>query len=266
MLEAVAVITVIAFACGLFLSLAARFLHTPGDPRMEALVDLLPGLNCGVCGCAGCVEFARALATGAVRPGMCPVCDAKKRRKIARFLKVDEGEGANRKAALVMCGGSDMASRRRFAYNGVADCAAAAATGGGDRTCVHGCLGYATCALACPVHAIAMLNGLAVVDVARCVSCGLCVATCPRKLIKMVAVGADAHVMCSSPEKGAVVRKVCTHGCTGCRVCVKNAPGAYVMAGAFLAARDYAQPPPENLCAAVETCPGKCIQIAGGAE
>ena len=265
--EAVIVITGIAAACGVFLALAARYLHTPPDVKLEALTALLPGLNCGVCGGAGCADFAGMLLKNAAKPRACPVCDEKKRRGIARFLGIAAaGEGPSRnKVALVVCGGSDLVSQRRFTYNGIADCAAAHAVGGGDKACVYGCLGYATCALACPAHAIEMRDGVAVVDAGRCVCCGLCVATCPRKLIRMVPSELDAHVLCSSPEKGSVVRGVCARGCLGCRQCVKNAPGAFTMVGGgFLAARDYAQPPPENVLTVRGKCPGKCVQISRG--
>ena len=101
---------------------------------------------------------------------------------------------------------------------------------------------------------------------ALCMGCGVCVATCPRKLIKMVPARPDAHVLCSSPANGATVRKLCGQGCLGCRVCVKLAPGAFVMAGDFLAARDYARPAPENTVGVIAKCPGKCIRVAGGVE
>ncbi|MCL1887586.1 MAG: 4Fe-4S binding protein [Kiritimatiellaeota bacterium] len=263
-MPAVVAITVVAFACGALLALAAKWLHTPGDARMEHLLTLLPGLNCGACGHAGCGAFAKALAENAAKPGACPANNAEKQNEIAVFLGVAPEAGAPRRVALVMCGGSDTAAKRRFAYNGVADCAAAAAVAGGDKACARGCLGYATCANTCPVQAIAMRGGLAVVDPARCVGCGLCVAACPRKIIRMVPARPDAHVLCASPEKGSAVRTFCKRGCLGCRLCVKHAPGAFAMVEKYLASRDDAQPPPKNAALVAAKCAGKCIQSTGG--
>ena len=260
----IVVITAIALACGALLALAARFLHVPLDTREEALVKLLPGINCGACGFAGCAEFAKALAGGGSKPILCAALSAKKRLALAEFLGMEEEAGHNRRVAFVACGGNLADAGRRFVYNGIADCVSAAATGGGDKACIHGCVGYSTCVRACPANAIFLEDGLAVVNPALCTGCGICVASCPRRLIHLVPEGPDAHVLCSSPEKGAAVRKVCGHGCAGCRVCVKLAPGAYVMAGENLASRDYAQPPPENAAAVVAKCPGKCVRVMGG--
>ncbi len=261
MIEAVVAITAIALVCGVLLALAARYLSVPEDPRVERLTELLPGVNCGACGFAGCADMARALAAGKAEVTLCPVCSDVNRKNIAAFLGVAV-EAGELKTALVMCTGSLKVAGRRFAYNGIADCAAAAATGGGDKQCAFGCLGYGSCSHACPVNAIAIADGLAVVDRARCISCGRCVTACPRRIIQLVRAAEDAHVLCSSPEKGPVVRKACQNGCIGCRLCVKLAPEAFVMKSNFLAARDYAKAMPANAEDVMTKCPGHCIRRA----
>jgi len=264
MIEAIAMGAGIAFACGLLLALAARYLSVPSDPRVEQLIKLLPGVNCGACGYPGCAELAKAIAAKKETAGVCPVCDAQNRREIAAVFGVDLVVEEVRRTALVMCGGSLKTAGRRFTYNGIAECAAAAAVAGGDKSCAFGCLGYGTCAHVCIENAIAIKDGLAVVDRARCVSCGKCATACPRKLIRMVRErkGPDIHVLCSSPEKGAAVRKVCANGCTGCKVCLKLAPEAFKMRSEFLVARDYLKPPPANPDEVAAKCPGRCIHRA----
>ena len=42
------------------------------DPRIDAVVDLLPGTNCGACGQAGCRAFAEAIVGGSIQPATAP--------------------------------------------------------------------------------------------------------------------------------------------------------------------------------------------------
>jgi len=139
-------------------------------------------------------------------------------------------------------------------YNGVMDCKSAALVADGFKGCAYGCLGFASCARACPFDAIEMVDGLAVVHSDLCVGCGKCVATCPRNLIKLVPETAKTHVYCSSPEKGPAKRKVCKVSCIGCRKCVKAAEEGQMEMDGFLAVVNYENPPSLD---AVETakCP-----------
>ncbi len=40
------------------LYLTARRFHVEEDPRIDNIESLLPGANCGACGCRGCRDFA----------------------------------------------------------------------------------------------------------------------------------------------------------------------------------------------------------------
>ena len=260
MAAAIFIVALIALVCGVLLALAERYLHVPPEPRVERLAALLPGVNCGACGYAGCADFAKALAEKRETAGLCPVCDPKSRRDIAAVFDTDLVVEEVRRTALVLCSGSLQNAARRFEYNGIAECAAAAAVAGGDKACAYGCLGYGSCARACPIHAISIVDGLAKVDRERCYSCAKCAVACPRKIIRMAREGADAHVLCSSPAKGAQVRKVCANGCLGCRLCVKLAPDAFEMKSEFLAGRRRAKPLARDADELVAKCPGRCIQ------
>jgi len=248
----------IGLVCGVALALAARFLAVKEDPRIAAVTELLPGANCGGCGYAGCADYARAIVVDGAAINLCAPGGQETLDRLAAYLG-QEAEAGEKKVALVLCGGDAGKAPRRYAYNGVADCAAAHAVAGGDKICAYGCLGYGSCARVCPTGAIAIRDGLAVVDPALCISCGACVKACPRNLIQLVPVSQDVHVLCSSNDKGPVVKKACSVGCIGCRLCVKLGGDAFEMDG-FLAHRRYHESLDEETGdKAVDKCPGHCI-------
>lgn len=249
-------IAAIGLVCGLALAFGDKYFCVPEDPRVETVMQLLPGANCGACGFAGCTGYAVALVAGSAPAGRCPSCASDASAKIAGVLGIAAVAAAERQAAIVLCRGTDAQARKRFAYDGLIDCAAAASVGGGDKACSYGCLGYGSCVRICPVNAIAIQDGIARIHPDRCISCGKCVASCPRHVIRMVPTSRTIHVLCSSKDPGAVVRKLCSVGCIGCRICTKLSDGAIAMDGA-LAVVNY-DLPLENE-AVIGKCPGKCI-------
>jgi len=246
----------IGLIIGASLAVAARYLAVKEDPRIGGVNDLLPAANCGGCGYAGCADYAKAIVMDDAEINLCSPGGSECVSAIAAFMGV-AATAAEKMTALVLCCGDDERARRRFAYNGISDCGAAHATAGGDKSCTWGCLGYGSCGRVCPVNAISFENGLAKVDKELCIACGKCLPACPRKLIKLVPAAAKIHVMCSSPEKGPVVKKACSTGCIGCRLCTKfGDEGAFVMDG-FLARVDYSIPVTNE--EVMEKCPSKCI-------
>ena len=207
------------------LLLAARFLRVAEDPRLEQLVSLLPGTNCGACGYAGCRDFAAALLAGEVAPARCSVSSPAARRHIAGFLQVDVGI-AERRVARLACAGDRDTAPPQAVYMGEPQCAAAAVVGGGGKACAWGCLGFGDCERACDFDAIRMSpNGLPAVDEARCTACGDCVRACPRDLFGIVPATQRLWVACNNPLAGNQVLDACQVACTACGRCVQDAPG-----------------------------------------
>ncbi len=249
----------VGLASAAALAVAEKYFSVQEDPRIAKVADLLPGANCGGCGYAGCADYARAIVLHGADCNLCAPGGSSCAHAVAAFLGL-EAVALEKRVALVLCCGDDAEAVRRAAYNGITDCAAAQATAGGDKGCTYGCLGYGSCARVCPVNAITIRNGLAKVDKETCISCGKCVAACPRKLIKLVPASAEIHVLCSSKDKGPAVKKVCGTGCIGCRMCTKFADGAINMDG-FLAVVDYSKPLTND--ETVAKCPAKCIRKDG---
>ncbi len=259
LLIAVACLGGIGLACGIALAVAARYFSVKEDPRIAEIEGMLSGANCGGCGYAGCADYAKAIVEGKAQPNLCVASDAEAVKEIAAVMGV-EAVATARRRAVVMCQGTRTASQRRFNYNGITDCVSAAATAGGDKACIYGCLGYGSCVRVCQSHAITVEDGLARINPALCIGCGKCVATCPRHLIKLIPYDSKVSVLCSSKAKGPVVRQQCTAGCLGCTLCTKLAPGSFKMDGA-LAVIDYANPPADP-STVIAKCPGKCIREA----
>lgn len=247
----------IGLASAAALAVAERYLTVQEDPRIEQIAELLPGANCGGCGLAGCADYARKIVMEGLPVNLCPPGGAECAAAIAACMGV-AADAFERQVAIVLCCGSDQEAKRLAYYNGINDCAAAQAVAGGDKACTYGCLGYGSCARVCPVNAISIVNGLAKVDKERCIACGKCVTVCPRKIIKLVPATATIHILCSSQDKGSAVKKACTTGCIGCRICTKLADkGAIEMEG-FLAVVDYTKSLTNE--EVIAKCPAHCIK------
>lgn len=252
-------VAVLALICGTILGVASKYLAVPEEPRIGEVAALLPGANCGGCGFAGCADYAKAIVEKGASCSLCAPGGSDLACAIAACMG-QVAEAMERQVAMVLCGGGSSKTTRRAVYNGIADCAAAHATAGGDKGCGYGCLGYGSCMQVCPVRAVRLEDGIAVVEKALCIGCGACLKVCPRHLIKLVPASAVMHVLCSSRAKGPEVKKVCSVGCIGCRLCTKTAGESIVMEG-FLAVCDYTKPIDGDAAkTTAEKCPGKCIK------
>jgi Na+-translocating ferredoxin:NAD+ oxidoreductase RNF subunit RnfB len=260
------ILTAVLFATGLGALLAlvigatAKAFAIETDSRIETVAEMLPGVNCGGCGYAGCADFAKAIVEGRTIPSQCPVNTPVNITRIAEYLGITAVE-KEKVTAVVRCGGS-CAVTVRSPYNGVGDCRSAVLVAGGAKGCDFGCIGFASCARACPFDAIEMRDGLAVVHPELCTGCGKCVATCPKDLIILVPAAVDVHVYCNSPEKGAVKLKVCKTACIACRKCIKAADSeTQMILNGFLVATNYSNPPLSDLVEKAK-CPTTALRLA----
>lgn len=243
---------------GCVIGFAAKLFAVKTDSRIEEVAEMLPGANCGACGRAGCLDLARAIVAGEVSPGACPVSSPPAVAAIAELLGVN-AVGTEKKVAVVLCGGNISSTERGPLYNGILDCVSAMIVAGGPKRCLYGCLGFASCARACPFHAIEMMDGLAIVHDDLCVGCGKCVEVCPRHLIKLAPATAEVHVYCNSPEKGSEKKKFCSVSCIACRKCMKAAGEGQISMEGFLARMNYADPP-EGGIVEKAACPSGCLK------
>ena len=206
------------------LLLAGRFLRVAEDKRLEELVSLLPGINCGACGQPGCRPFAQALLKGEAVPAGCSVSSEQARQRIADFLGVAVGE-AERRVARLACAGDRNTARFLAEYDGEPSCAAAAVVDDGGKACAWGCLGLGDCERSCDFDAIKMSpSGLPVVDEAKCTACGDCVRACPKDLFSIVPEQQPLWVACNNPLEGNDLLETCNVACTACERCVRDAP------------------------------------------
>jgi len=247
-----AAIAGLAIIFGLGLAIASRIFAVDADPRIEKVLDNLPGVNCGACGKAGCSNLAEAIAKGEAPPDACPVATAEAHKLIGEIMGVAVG-AKERKVAVLLCNGGNRVDSRHD-YSGVRDCRAAALLHGGYKQCEYGCLGLGTCVEACPFEALRMgSDGLPEVIEERCRACGKCAEACPTGLFVIQPVSKNVHVRCKSCDKGAVTKKACAVGCIGCRKCEKECPVDAIKVNNFLASIDYTKCISCGKCAKV--CP-----------
>lgn len=245
---------------GIMLAVASRAFAVKTDERVEAIMEILPGANCGGCGYAGCNALAESIVKGEAKCSACPVGGDEAAKAISAVMGV-ESTGAVRLRAQVMCSGTSEYARKKYIYEGEQDCIAATKLGGGDKLCPNGCIGLGTCVRKCPFGAIVLVDGVAVVDYHKCRGCGVCANACPKGLIRLIPFDSYHWVGCMAVENGKTTRKYCEVGCIGCNICAKNCSEGAISVTDFVASIDYEK------CTGCNTCVDKCPrQIIWSAE
>ncbi len=241
-------------AFAVLLSVCYRFLAVQGDPKLDLFMSILPGANCGACGCAGCLGFAETLVKGGGEPTGCVAGGTAVAAKLAEAMGVAV-KPQEELVAFVACRAGRKIAKVKYSYVGVDNCQAASLLFGGDKSCAYGCIGLGSCVRVCPFDAVRITEeGLAAVDSAKCRACQKCLKACPRKLISMVPKSQPVLVACKNLDKGRKAKEVCAIACIACRICEKNCPAEAITVVDNLAVIDYAK------CTRCGVCVGKCPQ------
>ena len=247
----------------IILTIANAKLKVEQDPTVEAILNVLPGANCGGCGLAGCSAYAEAVVKDHGLMGKCgPGGDALV-KEIAAILGIEAAASAPVRA-VVHCSARSSDKINYARYEGVQSCGEAQMVAGAIG-CPYGCLGYGDCEAVCEFDAIHVIDGLTTVDYEKCVGCGACVKACPRQLIELLPFKEDPMLVisCSSMDKAKEVRSYCKVGCVGCGLCAKMAPNAFQMKQ-NLAVIDYENYGRWADCdKAIEKCPRAIMTFVG---
>ena len=143
----VLVLGIMGLIFGVVLAFASQKFAVETDERVDAILEVLPGANCGGCGFPGCGGLATAVVEGKA-----PVNGIIKEKPVSKEVVVE----CNSKEF-----GKDVKEK-----------------------CIVGCIGCGMCVKACKYDAIIFEDKLARIDYDKCVGCMECVRKCPTKVIK----------------------------------------------------------------------------------
>lgn len=223
-LTAILVMGGIAFLLALALIWSSRKFYVAENPLVDEIAALLPQANCGACGYPGCAGFAKVLVETQDSKMVCPVSTKEKLKEIGRLAGIEVSE-REPMVAVLHCRGTRSNVKTVSEYVGIKSCIAAHNLYSGDKLCMYSCIGYGDCMKVCMFGAIRVEDGIAVFDPEKCTGCGMCVKTCPRKVVSLVRKRLSKVVVsCSSRDPAPVVMDQCSVGCIACGRCVRVCP------------------------------------------
>lgn len=76
---------------GLLLSISSKKFKVEEDPRLEKVISLLPGYNCGACGESGCAGLADSLICKKTDLILCKPIKEENRNEIIKYLSETPG-------------------------------------------------------------------------------------------------------------------------------------------------------------------------------
>ncbi len=254
----IAVMGITAIVLGAAILAVSKKFSVPLDTRVEDLLFILPGANCGACGYSGCSGYAEALASGnEPNNAKCIPGGPDTAAELTEYLGAGGGEFVPTMAQ-VYCQGTPEHTKPRFEYVGIPTCKDANMVQNGPGSCVYGCLGFGDCRVVCEYDAIEIIDGVARISPENCVACGKCVTECPKSIIHLIPKVENAYInRCSNPLLGPIVKKSCGIGCIGCTLCVKVCPTQAISMRDSLAIIDQDKCIQCGKC--IEVCPPKSI-------
>ena len=218
--------------------------------RIMEIMKALPGGDCGGhggCQCIDCKTCAAAIVEGAYI-GLCPACSTEGINVIAEIMGVTPVE-AKDQVAFIRCAG-EAAGKNRFA--GGLSCDDAVKKSFLDGECKYGCVGVGSCIERCKFDAMSLLEGMVIIDKARCNGCGACLGICPQELIVMVPGDATNFIPCASKDTEETTKEICGSGCIGCGDCEEACPESAIAMVDNCAVIDYEK------CVGCVACALKC--------
>jgi len=259
---AAGVLVLLAVGMAYVLGWANVAFHVEVDPKYEAVMDALPGANCGGCGYVGCSEYAEAVVEGKADVSLCAPGGAGCAKRLAEIMGVEVSQTYPYRA-VVHCVARQTQRLQRTEYHGEQTCAAANLVAD-VQGCIYGCLGLGDCERACDYDAIHILDGLAVVDYEKCIGCKACARVCPRNIITMIPFKAERVLVvgCSNLDFGPDVTAVCEVGCIGCKACSKKA-NLTTMQGNLPEINYEEYDPDWDFSVALEKCPRESLVFVG---
>ncbi len=89
--KAVLLMLVLGGIIGILLGVASVKLYVEEDHRVEEVLAMLPGYNCGGCGNPGCAGMAAKLVDGETTIDKCKPCKAEAKQAIIAYLAEHAG-------------------------------------------------------------------------------------------------------------------------------------------------------------------------------
>ena len=86
LLASVISLSILGFLFGIGLAYAIKIFSVQVDPKIQEILNYLPGSNCGACGNAGCARLAEAIADGSAKPSACAPAGSKAHSGIAQIV------------------------------------------------------------------------------------------------------------------------------------------------------------------------------------
>lgn len=254
----VAILAGIGLVFAVLLGVAANIFEVKQNPNVEAVLHVLPGVNCGGCGYASCESYAKAVALSGEAVTLCTVGGQEVADNVGDIMGV-QVHAQEVMVAYVKCNGDCEKSKDKYEYHGIMDCVSASALpGGGAKSCTYGCLGLGTCVKVCDFDAIVIKDGIAIIDENKCTNCGACIKACPKNLIESVPLNSRVRVACNSYDSARDAMQNCQVGCIACKKCEKACEYDAIHVNNNLAKIDYDKCTQCNAC--VEVCPKVTIE------
>ncbi len=159
-LSSILTLGLLALAFGLLLGYAAQRFKVEGNPVVNQIDEVLPQMQCGKCGFAGCHPYAEAVAQGEVEINLCTPGGENVMLALSRMLdrppkplEMEQDDAPTEKVAVI------------------------------DENL---CIGCTLCIQACPVDAIlGSAKHMHTVIARECTGCELCLPPCPVDCITM---------------------------------------------------------------------------------